>query len=51
MSASGPARGINGPQLARLLGEWRPRPRYVALAEHVRLLVLDGRLPLHLAAR
>ena len=47
MSASGPERGINGPHLARLLGSWSTsRPRYVALARTIRLLVLDGRLPL-----
>ncbi|MDN5861619.1 MAG: PLP-dependent aminotransferase family protein [Pseudonocardia sp.] len=36
--------------LARLLGEWRPRDGRglaTALADRVRLLVLDGRLPLH----
>src|SRR3954454_4799094 len=40
-------RGLNGPHLARLLGVWRSaRPGYVALAAAIRLLVLDGRLPL-----
>src|SRR3954470_23127722 len=40
-------RGLSGPHLARLLGTWRSaRPAYVALAAAVRLLVLDGRLPL-----
>src|SRR5690349_17444123 len=40
-------RGLSGPHLARLLGEWRSSgPAYVALARAVRLLVLDGRLPL-----
>jgi len=40
-------RGISGPHLARLLGAWRSsRPAYVALAGAIRLLVLDGRLPL-----
>src|SRR5215218_4309016 len=40
-------RSINGPHVARLLGNWRSaRPGYVALAEALRLLVLDGRLPL-----
>jgi DNA-binding transcriptional MocR family regulator len=40
-------RSINGPHLARLLGAWRSsRPAYVALAAAIRLLVLDGRLPL-----
>jgi DNA-binding transcriptional MocR family regulator len=48
MTAIGPAeRGINGAHLARLLGSWSSsRPRYVALARTIRLLVLDGRLPL-----
>jgi DNA-binding transcriptional MocR family regulator len=40
-------RSINGPHVARLLGEWRSsRPDYVSLAAALRLLVLDGRLPL-----
>src|SRR4051794_149786 len=40
-------RGLSGPPLARLLGAWRSaRPAYVALAAAVRLLILDGRLPL-----
>jgi DNA-binding transcriptional MocR family regulator len=40
-------RAISGPHLARLLGAWRSsRARYVALAGAIRLLVLDGRLPL-----
>src|SRR4051795_7677287 len=40
-------RGLSGPHLARLLGVWRSaRPGYVALAAAIRLLVLDGRLPL-----
>ena len=40
-------RGLSGPHLARLLGEWRSGgPAYAALARAVRLLVLDGRLPL-----
>jgi DNA-binding transcriptional regulator YhcF (GntR family) len=40
-------RGLSGPHLARLLGEWRSSgPAYAALARAVRLLVLDGRLPL-----
>jgi DNA-binding transcriptional MocR family regulator len=39
---------MSGPHLARLLGSWRSaRPGYVSLAEAVRMLVLDGRLPLH----
>ena len=40
-------RGLSGPHLARLLGEWRSSgPAYAALARALRLLVLDGRLPL-----
>src|SRR5690348_9058663 len=40
-------RGLSGPHLARLLGSWRSSgPAYLALARAVRLLVLDGRLPL-----
>src|SRR4051812_25161627 len=40
-------RAVSGPHLARLLGEWRSAgPAYAALARAVRLLVLDGRLPL-----
>ena len=40
-------RSINGPHVARLLGDWRSaRPDYVSLAAAIRLLVLDGRLPL-----
>src|SRR5690349_23951877 len=40
-------RGVSGPHMARLLGEWRSSgPAYAALARAVRLLVLDGRLPL-----
>jgi DNA-binding transcriptional MocR family regulator len=43
----GTDRGLSGPHLARLLGAWRSgRPGYVALAAAIRLLVLDGRLPL-----
>src|SRR3954471_1322686 len=39
---------MSGPHLARMLGAWRSsRPGYVSLAEAIRLLVLDGRLPLH----
>jgi DNA-binding transcriptional MocR family regulator len=38
---------MSGPHLARLLGSWRSRrPGYVSLAGALRLLVLDGRLPL-----
>src|SRR4051812_34026077 len=40
-------RGLSGPHLARLLGAWRSGgPAYAALAAAIRLLVLDGRLPL-----
>src|SRR5215470_4588118 len=40
-------RGLSGPHLARLLGAWRSSgPAYASLARAVRLLVLDGRLPL-----
>jgi DNA-binding transcriptional MocR family regulator len=40
-------RGLSGPHLARLLGAWRSaRPAYAALAAAIRMLVLDGRLPL-----
>jgi DNA-binding transcriptional MocR family regulator len=40
-------RSVNGPHLIRLLGEWRSaRPDYQSLATAIRLLVLDGRLPL-----
>src|SRR3954463_14641839 len=39
--------GLSGPHLARLLGAWRSaRPGYLALAAAIRLLILDGRLPL-----
>src|SRR5690348_16099542 len=43
-------RRIGARSVARLLGEWRPpdgRGLTDALADRVRLLVLDGRLPLH----
>src|SRR6185436_9474698 len=47
MSVGPGDRGLSGPHLARLLGAWRSaRPAYVALAAAIRLLVLDGRLPL-----
>src|SRR3954465_1412706 len=40
-------RGLSGPHLARVLGAWRSaRPGYLALAAAIRLLILDGRLPL-----
>ena len=42
-------RRIGARSFARLLGEWRPRDGRglaTALADRVRLLVLDGRLPL-----
>src|SRR4051812_1276961 len=42
-----PDRGVSGPHLARLLGEWRSSgPAYASLSRALRLLVLDGRLPL-----
>src|SRR3954463_6520812 len=42
-----PDRSISGPHLARLLGSWRSAgPAYASLARAIRLLVLDGRLPL-----
>jgi DNA-binding transcriptional MocR family regulator len=38
---------LSGPYLARLLGGWRAAgPAYIALARALRLLILDGRLPL-----
>lgn len=42
-----PARRIGPRELARLLGTWATpgQPAYAALAARVRLLVLDGRLP------
>lgn len=43
-------RRIGARSFARLLGEWRPpgtRGIAAALADRVRLLVLDGRMPLH----
>src|SRR6187200_2482494 len=47
MDAEHGDRGLSGPHLARLLGAWRSaRPAYVALSAAIRLLVLDGRLPL-----
>jgi DNA-binding transcriptional MocR family regulator len=47
----GPRRSISASQLAALLGDWRrgqERFAHRALAESLRLLILDGRLPLHL---
>src|SRR3954454_5974664 len=39
--------GVSGPYLARVLGGWRAAgPAYVSLARALRLLILDGRLPL-----
>src|ERR1700750_2447686 len=39
--------GVSRPYLARLLGGWRAAgPAYIALARALRLLILDGRLPL-----
>ena len=41
------SRPVSGPHLARLLGAWRSSgPAYASLARALRLLVLDGRLPL-----
>src|SRR3954462_4022188 len=38
---------VSGPYIARLLGSWRASgPAYASLARALRLLVLDGRLPL-----
>src|SRR6059058_3710192 len=38
---------VSGPYLARALGGWRAAgPAYLALARALRLLILDGRLPL-----
>jgi DNA-binding transcriptional MocR family regulator len=38
---------LSGVRIARLLGDWRaPGPAYAALAAALRMLVLDGRLPL-----
>ncbi len=47
---TGHSGGISAPTLGRQLGAWRTppdsrRPSYVALAEAVKLLVLDGRVP------
>src|SRR4051812_10269639 len=40
-------RALSGPHCARLLGEWRSSgPAYASLARAIRLLILDGRLPL-----
>src|SRR4051794_29869375 len=42
-----PDRDLSGPHLARILGVWRSSgPAYASLARALRLLVLDGRLPL-----
>ncbi|MFI5957737.1 PLP-dependent aminotransferase family protein [Cryptosporangium sp. NPDC051539] len=41
-------RRINGPHLVRLLGDWRSgSTAYAGLADRLRLLILDGRVPLH----
>ncbi|MFL6100180.1 MAG: PLP-dependent aminotransferase family protein [Actinomycetales bacterium] len=47
MSVVTPGRRIGQRELARLLGEWATpgQPAYAALASRVRLLVMDGRLP------
>lgn len=45
------SRRLNGPGMARLLGVWRTRGENnltTALAEHTRLLILDGRLPIQI---
>ncbi len=50
MDSSPLERRIGAGSFARLLGEWRPaggRGLAEALVDRVRLLVLDGRLPLH----
>src|SRR3954471_13860240 len=42
-----PVAAVSGPYVARLLGSWRASgPAYASLARAIRLLVLDGRLPL-----
>src|SRR3954468_21360720 len=42
-----PVAAVSGPYIARLLGSWRASgPAYASLARALRLLVLDGRLPL-----
>jgi DNA-binding transcriptional MocR family regulator len=43
-------RRVNGAHLVRLLGDWRTGPlptAYAGLASRLRLLILDGRVPLH----
>ena len=41
-------RRVGGHHLARILGDWRGNDAaYTGLASRIRLLVLDGRLPLH----
>ncbi|SHN34873.1 PLP-dependent aminotransferase family protein [Cryptosporangium aurantiacum] len=43
-------RRVNGSHLVRLLGDWRTGPlptAYAGLASRLRLLILDGRIPLH----
>jgi DNA-binding transcriptional MocR family regulator len=41
-------RRIGGQHLSRILGDWRSNDAaYAGLASRIRLLVLDGRLPLH----
>ena len=51
VEAGRPARRIGARELAPLLAGWRDQasgqPDYQALAERIRLLVLDGRLPVH----
>src|SRR5215207_5824195 len=41
-------RRVGGRHLARILGDWRGNDAaYAGLASRIRLLILDGRLPLH----
>lgn len=41
-------RRVNGAHLVRLLGDWRTQTTaYSGLADRLRLLILDGRVPLH----
>src|SRR5215211_3052563 len=41
-------RRVGGHHLARILGDWRGNDAaYAGLASRIRLLILDGRLPLH----
>jgi DNA-binding transcriptional MocR family regulator len=38
---------LSGVHLVRLLGDWRTGTAYAGLASRLRLLILDGRVPLH----